>query len=111
MRAIRQHFGARLKQLREEQQLRAPDVAALVGVDVSHIYNIEAGRTGPSFDLQVALAMVYKVDLADLFVFPDLHPRHAARELIRFTPSAKLDEVRAAIQRVNTPARPHRKTK
>jgi transcriptional regulator with XRE-family HTH domain len=98
MRGLREKLGARLKQLRQEQALRAHDAAAEIGVDVTHLYNIERGVANPSLELLVALAAAYRVDIADLFVFPDSGPRHAIRELARLTPNAKLDELRAAME-------------
>jgi transcriptional regulator with XRE-family HTH domain len=105
MRDFRSHLGERLKELREEQGLKAHEVAAIVGIDVTHLYNIEAARANASVDLLVALATTYKVDVADLFTFPRLHARHALREWARLTPAAKLDEAKAALERVNSAAR------
>ena len=98
MRGLREKLGARLKQLRREQELRAHDAAAEIGVDVTHLYNIERGVANPSLELLVALAATYRVDVADLFVFLDGGPRHAIRELARLTPNAKLDELREAME-------------
>jgi transcriptional regulator with XRE-family HTH domain len=111
MRGIREKLGARLKQLRQEQDLRAPDAAAEIGVDVTHLYNVERGVANPSLELLIAMAAAYRVDVADLFVFPETGPRHALRELARLTPNAKLDELRATMERQLEPARPSRKTK
>jgi transcriptional regulator with XRE-family HTH domain len=112
MRGLREKLGARLKQLRQEQELRAHDAAAEVGVDVTHLYNIERGVANPSLELLVALAATYRVDVADLFVFPDGGPRHAIRELARLTPNAKLDALRAAVAEVaEEPAARARKTR
>ena len=113
MRPIQEQLGKRLKQLREEQKLTVPSVAALVGVGNPHIYNIEAGKSAPSFEMLVALSMVYKVEIVDLFVFPGVHPRHDVRELARLTPVAKLDEARAALEAVvgAASAQPRRKKK
>jgi transcriptional regulator with XRE-family HTH domain len=104
MRSVREKLGARLKQLRQEQALRAHDAAAEVGVDVTHLYNVERGVANPSLELLIALAAAYRVDVADLFVFPDSGPRHALRELMRQLPNARLDEARRLLSSLATPA-------
>lgn len=90
MAAVKRQFGARLKQLREEQALRVDDVAQWVGVDRTHIYGLERGDVWPSIDLALNLATVYRVDIADLFTFPESHLRHRFRDLVRQVPNAKL---------------------
>lgn len=90
MPSIKKELGARLKQLREEQHLRVEDVAQWVGIDRTHIYGLERGDSWPSVEVLVALATAYRVDVADLFVFPEMHVRHRFRELARVIPNAKL---------------------
>ncbi len=90
MASVKKQFGARLKQLREEQALRVDDVAQWVGVDRTHIYGLERGDVWPSIDLAINLATVYRVDTADLFTFPESHLRHRLRDLVRQVPNAKL---------------------
>jgi DNA-binding XRE family transcriptional regulator len=90
MPAVKKQFGARLKQLREEQGLKVDDVAQWVGVDRTHVYGLERGDVWPSIDLAISLATVYRVDTADLFTFPESHVRHRFRELVRLVPNAKL---------------------
>jgi transcriptional regulator with XRE-family HTH domain len=117
MRSVREKLGARLKQLRQEQALRAHDAAAEVGVDVTHLYNVERGVANPSLELLIALAATYRVDVADLFVFPESGPRHALREQMRLMPNARLDEARALLSSLAEPAaaeramRPTRRTR
>ena len=90
MPSVKKLFGARLKQLREEQGLKVDDVAQWVGVDRTHVYGVERGDTWPSIELMLSLATVYRVDAADLFTFPETHIRHRFRELVRLVPNAKL---------------------
>jgi transcriptional regulator with XRE-family HTH domain len=105
MRSIRKLLGARLKELREAEELRAPQVAAALGVEVSHLYAIERGDNAPSLEVMAALAMLYRIDVADLFTFPATHLRHEVRELVRLTPNAKLAELKAAMVRALAPRR------
>ncbi len=100
MRSVIKLLGARLKYLREEQELRAPQVAATLGIEVSHLYAVERGDSRPSLEVLIGLAMVYKIDVGDLFTFPETHLRHDVRELVRLTPNAKLAELKAAMLEV-----------
>lgn len=97
--SIRKALGARLKQLREEQGLKVENVAHWVGVDRTHIYGIERGDTWPSVELLVSLASAYRVDPADLLVFPEQHVRHRFRELARLVPNAKLAALIALVEK------------
>src|ERR1700748_2365789 len=90
MHSIHKLFGSRVRQLREEQQLGAADVAALIGCDVSHYYAIERGTHPPTFVLIVAIAKTFKVDEADLFSCPGSGIRHDLREQIRLAPPQAL---------------------
>ena len=121
MPSIKKALGARLKQLREEQSLRVEDVAQWVGIDRTHIYSLERGDSWPSVEVLISLATVYRVDPADLFVFPEMHLRHRFRELARLIPNAKLASVVAlteehlgiTLEEMATPQKPAapRKTK
>ena len=97
--SVRKALGARLKQLREEQGLKVESVAHWVGVDRTHIYSIERGDVWPSVEVMVSLAGAYRVDAADLLVFPDQHVRHRFRELARLVPNAKLAGVISLVEK------------
>jgi transcriptional regulator with XRE-family HTH domain len=97
--SVRKALGARLKQLREEQGLKVESVAHWVGVDRTHIYSIERGIVWPSVEVMISLAGAYRVDPADLLVFPDQHVRHRFRELARLVPNAKLASVMALVEK------------
>jgi transcriptional regulator with XRE-family HTH domain len=105
MDSTHKHFGARVRTLRKEQQLRAIDVAALIGCDPSYYYSIERGDNAPSFALLMAIAKTLKVDEADLFTWPGLGPRHDLRELLRQAPNALLPELKADLD-ARIPTRP-----
>lgn len=95
---LKKALGDRLKQLREEQQLRVEHVAEWTGFDRTHLYAIERGAVWPSLELLSNLAQVYRVDMADLFTFPEEHRRHRFRELARLVPNAKLADLIAAAE-------------
>ena len=122
MPSIKKALGARLKQLRDEQNLRVEDVAQWVGIDRTHIYSLERGDSWPSVEVLISLATVYRVDPADVFVFPDMHVRHRFRELARLIPNAKLasliamaeEHLGTTLEEMTTPQKltpPSRKTK
>jgi transcriptional regulator with XRE-family HTH domain len=98
MRSIHKLFGARVRILRREQQLRAIDVAALIGCDPSYYYSIERGDSAPSFALLMAIAKTLKVDEAELFTWPGAGLRHDVRELVRQAPNAMLPELKAQLE-------------
>jgi transcriptional regulator with XRE-family HTH domain len=95
---LKKALGDRLKQLREEQDLRVEQVAEWTGFDRTHLYAIERGAVWPSVELLSNLAQVYRVDVADLFTFPEEHRRHRLRVLARLVPNAKLPDLVAAAE-------------
>jgi transcriptional regulator with XRE-family HTH domain len=97
MHSIHKLFGNRVRQLREEQQLGAADVAALIGCDVSHYYSIERGAHPPSFALIVAIAKTFKVDEADLFTWPGAGLRHDLREQVRLATPPVLSALKVSL--------------
>lgn len=97
--SVRKALGARLKQLREEQGLKVEQVAHWVGVDRTHLYGLERGDVWPSLELLISIAAAYRVDPADLLVFPEQHVRHKFRELARLLPNAKLAGVIALVEK------------
>jgi transcriptional regulator with XRE-family HTH domain len=105
MRSIHKLFGARVRTLRREQQLRAIDVAALIGCDPSYYYSIERGDSAPSFALLMAIAKSLKVDESELFTWPGTGLRHDLRELLRQAPNATLPELKAQLESL-VPAKP-----
>ena len=99
MRSIHQHFGDRLRALREEQQLKVIEMAALVGLDSSFYYSLERGDDAPSFATIMAIAKALKVDEADLFTWPDAGGlRHQLRELLRLAPNGILQELKRHLE-------------
>jgi transcriptional regulator with XRE-family HTH domain len=88
---LRDQLGARLKQLREEQRLRAGIVSTHLKITPQYLHAVERGEYNPSMDLLEGFALLYQVDVADLFTFPAKDRlRHQARELIRFTHNVRL---------------------
>ncbi len=106
---FRERLGARMRALREEEHLRAEDVAVAVGCTPEHLWGIERGQHWPGLQLLLALAIVYRVEVSDFFTFPGSHPRHTLRELLRNIPTAVLEELTRLVEdwlaaRKQTPA-------
>jgi len=90
-------LGARLRTLREEQDLRVEKVCALLDVSRSHFHGIEAGENRPSVALLEDLARLYKVDECDLVTFPDEGIKHNIREELRKIPSVQHGKLTAIL--------------
>ncbi|NNJ13539.1 helix-turn-helix transcriptional regulator [Chloroflexales bacterium ZM16-3] len=72
------HFGAKLRQLREDQRLTLQELAHRLGLTSrSHIANLESGRDRPSLDLVVRAAVLFGVTtdslLRDTVPVMDIH--------------------------------------
>jgi transcriptional regulator with XRE-family HTH domain len=93
MRSLPQQLGDRLRELREEAGLSAADVAAATGYTRVHLWAVERGEKWPSPELLGALAVVYRVQVADLFAFADSSARHKIREVLRLTPNAAVPDL------------------
>lgn len=70
--------------------------AASLGISTNHLYGVERGDYAPSLETLIGLAMIYKVDLVELFIFPATSRRHELYEAARRLPKAKVDEALAA---------------
>ena len=85
-------IGTRIRQLREEQGIRATDLATYAGCVRSTISHIEAVRRLPSVELIGRFAEIFAIDEMDLFTFPGEHARHRINELTRQVPAPVLRE-------------------
>lgn len=93
MRSIRKSFGARVRELRIAQDLDVKTAASALAIDPSTLYSIERGQNTPSFGLMIAMAKLYKVDEAAMFIWPGTHPLHDAWELLRRAPPDKVGDL------------------
>lgn len=66
---LKQQFGKRLKQLREERGLTQSQLAELIQVEPITISNIEVGRNGAHFKTIEKLTEALGVKARDLFDF------------------------------------------
>ncbi|MEI6141893.1 MAG: helix-turn-helix transcriptional regulator [Mariniphaga sp.] len=64
-------LGARIRKLREEQNISQQDLAALCNFEKSNMARIESGRTNPTFLTLVKISVALKVSLPALV---DLDP-------------------------------------
>ena len=61
----------RLRDLRNQFNLRQEDLADKVGVSRQTIISIENGRYNPSLDLAYKLAKVFGMTIEDVFIFEE----------------------------------------
>lgn len=59
-------MGLRLRELRQRVGLTLPVVAEEVGISVSHLSDLERGRTLPSLPLLLRLADQYQLETTEL---------------------------------------------
>ncbi|HZS37952.1 MAG TPA: helix-turn-helix transcriptional regulator [Polyangia bacterium] len=86
-------FPRRLKQLRIERGLAARELAAELRVHASAIYNIERGVHAFSLNRLPELGRVLRVDVLDLFTFPEQSLRHTLVDVSR---DATIEALRTA---------------
>jgi transcriptional regulator with XRE-family HTH domain len=67
---LRKHFGARLREIRQAQDLTQGQLAEKASVSLNFLNLIERGERGPSFDSLERLAKALKQPVAELFVLP-----------------------------------------
>jgi transcriptional regulator with XRE-family HTH domain len=98
MSSLRRDLGARIAELREQRRIDAKTFAAASGLSRQMVGCIERGDNNTTCEVLERFAAILGCDAADMFNFPGKHRRHYARELVRLTPSDKLDGLIAAIE-------------
>ena len=66
---IREHFGKRLKELREAKNLTQEDLADIVKVHQTYVGKIESGKCNPSLLLIFKFSRALGVSLHEFFEF------------------------------------------
>ena len=61
-----QTLGKNIAHYRKERKLSQAKLSAIVGMDLNHLYCIEAGRKYPSINLIVRLAVALGVSIEEL---------------------------------------------
>jgi len=67
---LRKQFGARLREIRQAQDLTQEQLAEKASVSLNFLNLIERGERGPSFDSLERLARALKQPVAELFALP-----------------------------------------
>ena len=80
--------GARIRFLREERKLTLDDVALDWDLSKGYLSDVESGFQSPSFSVLAKIARSLKVDLLDLFTFPEASERQRLVEQTRRSPPA-----------------------
>jgi transcriptional regulator with XRE-family HTH domain len=72
---LRKQFGARLREIRQAQDLTQEELAEKASVSLNFLNLIERGQRGPSFDSLERLARALKRPVAELFLPPQKRGR------------------------------------
>lgn len=72
---LRKQFGARLREVRQQQRLTQEQLAEKASLSLNFLNLIERGQRGPSFDSLERLARALKRPVAELFVPPQKKSR------------------------------------
>jgi transcriptional regulator with XRE-family HTH domain len=95
----RNALGARIKELREAQDMTGQDLALSVGVSASHLSRIERDLTSPSFTVAARLADTLGVTPGELAAFEREHADENERLIAALIALAIDDEIACEIQR------------
>jgi len=66
-REIRRRFGARIRELRQEQKMRQLDLAVNMDVQASYISNIDTGAKEPCLEVIENLAKGLGISISKIF--------------------------------------------
>ena len=81
--SLRQRLGSRLRSLRQERGWSIEEACLRIGCSRSYYYQIEAGQADCSIEMLATLAREFRLDVVDLFTFPDAALRHGIYDLLR----------------------------
>src|SRR5579871_553637 len=90
-------FGHRVHSFRDEAGLSVLELANAAKLSDQHIYSIERGRYGPSFDSQERIADVLGVLRMDLFAWVGTHPRFDFVDRTRGLSPKRLADLRSEL--------------
>ena len=69
MATLRQKFGKRLRQIREQRRMTQERFAEALDLSVDFLSLIERGRNAPSFETLDKIAKRLRMSVSDLFIF------------------------------------------
>lgn len=69
MATLKQKFGKRLREIREQRRMSQERFAETLDISVDFLSLIERGRNAPSFETLDRIAKRLRVSVADLFTF------------------------------------------
>ena len=75
MNDTKKYLGARIQELRRQQNLTQAELAEMVDIDSKHMSKIECGRCYPSFELLDKIADKLGKPVGDFFIVEHLHNR------------------------------------
>jgi transcriptional regulator with XRE-family HTH domain len=88
--SLRQRLGSRLRSLRQERGWSIEEACLRIGCSRSYYYKIEAGQADCSIEMLATLAREFRLDVVDLFTFPDAALRHSIYDVLRTAPEPVL---------------------
>ena len=69
MKLLKKHFGARIKELRENRGLNQEQLAEIIGLESRHIIRIETGKSFTTIENIAKIADALNVNIDTLFKF------------------------------------------
>ena len=80
MASLKERFGQRLRDIRQERRMTQERFAELLGISVDFLSLIERGNNAPSFEMLDVFAVQLGIPVAALFSFADDPQRKPTRK-------------------------------
>ncbi len=81
--AAQRTIGARIAELREDQDLTQAELAEKIDISMRYYQSIELGKANLTLGSLTRIAHVLRIELAEFFVMPTRKPRKAGRPRTR----------------------------
>lgn len=80
MASLKERFGQRLRDIRQERRMTQEQFAELLGISVDFLSLIERGNNAPSFEMLDVFSVQLGIPVAALFTFTDKPPGKPTRK-------------------------------
>ena len=80
MASLKERFGQRLRDIRQERRMTQEQFAELLGISVDFLSLIERGNSAPSFEMIDVFSAQLGIPVTALFTFADDLPRKPTRK-------------------------------
>jgi len=78
--SLKERFGQRLRDIRQERRMTQEQFAELLGISVDFLSLIERGNSAPSFEMIDVFSAQLGIPVTALFTFADDLPRKPTRK-------------------------------